>query len=422
MPPARTILHIDMDAFFASVEQLDDPALRGKPLLVGGAPPRGVVAAASYEARPFGCRSAMPMALALRKCPHARVVPPRHDRYMEVSRRVFAIFHRHTPLVEKLSVDEAFLDVTASRSLFGGGEAIARRIKDTVRAELGLTGSAGVAPSKFVAKIASDLDKPDGLVVVPPERVEAFLAPLPLDRMWGVGPKAAERLRARGYATLGDLARARPRDLERLLGSWGARVQALARGQDDRPVVPDAPAKSIGAEETFDRDLTGRDALRRELLAQADRVAARLVAAGVCGRVITIKVKYADFTLRTRQKRLPAPVADTDSIYEAARDLLDRFEGLERGVRLTGVAVGDLQPGPPPPTLFPEPRAERRQRLEEAVQAVRSRFGRAGITRGTLIRQTDPNTSQHPREPEASPAQHPREPKASPASSEARRR
>lgn len=385
----RTILHIDMDAFFASVEQLDDPALRGVPLLVGGAPPRGVVAAASYEARPFGCRSAMPMTEALRRCPHARVVPPRHDRYVEVSRRIFAIFHRYTPAVEKLSVDEAFLDVTGSRSLFGAGEAIARRIKAEVRAELDLPASAGVAPSKFVAKIASDLDKPDGLVVVPAADVEAFLAPLPLERMWGVGPRAAEKLRSVGYRSLGDLARARPRDLERLLGSWGGRVHALARGEDDRAVVPHAPAKSVGAEETFARDLTRRADLERELLAQADRVAARLATSGLCGRLIAVKVKYADFAVRSRQEHLAHPVADTDSIYETARELLGRFEGLERGVRLTGVAVGDLHPGPPPPRLFPEPRAERRQRLEDAVRTVRDRFGRQGITRATLVKRDE---------------------------------
>lgn len=382
----RTILHIDMDAFFASVEELDDPSLRGKPLLVGGGVPRGVVAAASYAARPFGCRSAMPMAEALRRCPHATVVRPRHERYAEVSRRVFAIFHRYTPLVEKLSVDEAFLDVTGSRSLFGDGEAIARRIKGEVGDELGLVASAGVAPSKFVAKIASDLDKPDGLVRVGPPEVAGFLAPLPVDRMWGIGPRAAAKLRHVGYSTIGHLARARVRDLERLLGSWGRQVHALSRGEDDRPVVPDVPAKSVGAEETFERDLASREEIERELLSQADRVAERLTRAGLCGGSVTVKLKYADFTLRTRQKHLGTPVADTDSIYEAARELLGRFEDPGRGVRLTGVAVGDLQPGPPPPTLFPEPRVEQRRKVGEAVQAVRDRFGKAGITRATLVK------------------------------------
>ncbi len=250
----REILHIDMDAFFASVEQLDDPSLRGEPVLVGGAERRGVVAAASYEARPFGIHSAMPMAEALRRCRHAIVVPPRRHRYEEVSASIFAVFRRFTPLVEGLSVDEAFLDVTASRGLFGDGEAIARRIRQAIRAETGLTASAGVAPSKFVAKIASDFDKPDGLVVVRPEEVRAFLDPLPIERMWGVGPKAAARLHGLGYVTLRDLAEADVRRLEATLGSWGGEVARLARGEDEREVVSEREAKSIGAEETYDED------------------------------------------------------------------------------------------------------------------------------------------------------------------------
>jgi DNA polymerase IV len=234
----RTILHIDMDAFFASVEQRDDASLRGRPVLVGGPTRRGVVAAASYEARRFGARSAMPMAEAMRLCPDAVVVPARHGRYVDVSAQVFAVFHRFTPLVEGLSVDEAFLDVTRSRSLFGGGEVIARRIKDLIRDELSLTASAGVAPVKFAAKIASDLRKPDGLVVVPQE-VAVFLAPLPLERMWGVGPKAAARLREAGLATIGDLAAASQPRLAALLGdALAAHVRGLAQGEDPRPVVP----------------------------------------------------------------------------------------------------------------------------------------------------------------------------------------
>src|SRR6185437_6837526 len=232
--PRRTILHVDIDAFYASVEQRDDPALRGRPVLVGGRSRRGVVLAASYEARPSGARSAMPMAEALRRCPEAIVVPPRHDRYADVSADVFAIFRRYTPLVEGLSVDEAFLDVTASGALFGDGEAIARRIKREIRDEVGLTASAGVAPCKFAAKIASDLDKPDGLVIVPDD-VAAFLAPLPVERMWGVGPKTAPRLRDAGYATIGDLAAAEPSALATILGEAGAaHVGPLARGVDAR--------------------------------------------------------------------------------------------------------------------------------------------------------------------------------------------
>ena len=244
-----------MDAFYASVEQRDHPALRGRPVLVGGPSRRGVVTAASYEARPFGARSAMPMAQAIRLCPEAVVVPVRMDRYVEVSAQIFAIFHRYTPLVQGLSLDEAFLDVTASQSLFGDGASIARQIKDAIRRELELTASAGVAPCRFVAKVASDLRKPDGLVVVREDEVRAFLAPLPIERMWGVGQKTAPKLRALGFATLDDFARADGAQLEHLLGSWGRHVQSLARGDDDREVDPHLAAKSVGAESTYEHDL-----------------------------------------------------------------------------------------------------------------------------------------------------------------------
>ncbi len=381
----REILHVDMDAFFASVEQLDDPSLRGKPVLVGGGQRRGVVAAASYEARRFGARSAMPMAQALRLCPQAIVVPPHRRRYEEISAQVFAIFRRFTPLVEGISVDEAFLDVSASRSLFGDGESIARRIRAAIREETGLTASAGVAPSKFVAKIASDLRKPDGLVVVKPEEVVSFLAPLPVDRMWGVGPKAAERLRAMGYATLDDLARADERVLERALGTWGVQVRLLAQGIDEREVEPEREAKSVGAEETFDEDLTDRASIERTLLAHCVRVARRLHEAGLFARRVTVKLKYADFTLKTRQARLPEPVDDATSLFEAARELLDRFPIAGRRVRLTGVSAGEIAEGLPQPTLFPSPERERRRAIESVVGELRERFGKQGVTRAELL-------------------------------------
>lgn len=383
--PARQILHVDMDAFFASVEQRDDPSLRGRPVLVGGASKRGVVAAASYEARPSGARSAMPMHEALRRCPHAIVLPPRHARYAEVSAAVFAIFRRFTPLVEGLSLDEAFLDVTASRALFGDGPAIAAQIKAAILAELDLTASAGVAPCKFAAKIASDLRKPDGLMVVPGD-VAGFLAPLPIERMWGVGPRAAERLHAAGLATLGDLARAPAPRLHELLGAaWGEHVRLLAQGVDEREVVPGRAAESIGAEETFERDILGRGAIELHLLDLSGRVARRLLRAGLTGRTVTVKLKYADFTLRTRQTRLRVPIGDTDSILGAARALLDRFD-LSRSVRLVGVAIGALTPEGAEANLglFPEP-GERRRRLEAVVAEVADRFGGRGITRAALL-------------------------------------
>jgi DNA polymerase-4 len=379
----RAILHVDMDAFYASVEQLDDPKLRGKPVLVGGAMRRGVVAAASYEARVFGAKSAMPMAEALRKCPQAIVVPPRMRRYSEVSAQVFAIFQRYTPLVEGLSLDEAFLDVTGSQSLFGDGPAIARKIKDDIRRELSLTASAGVAPCKFAAKIASDLQKPDGLVVVPDD-VATFLAPLPIERMWGIGPKTAPKVRAAGYGTIGDLARAQPRTLERLMGTWGLAIRALANGEDTRDVSPDGVAQSIGAEETFDDDLTTRSEIEHHLLAQSERVAQRLVATEQVGRGIAVKLKWADFTVRSRRTTLPEGVCDTPTIHEAACALLDRFELVGARIRLTGVSVFDLGPAAGNPTLFPDEEHEKRTKLEHLVKDLRGKFGKGAIGRAAL--------------------------------------
>jgi DNA polymerase-4 len=381
----RQILHVDMDAFYASVEQADDPSLIGKPLLVGGPSRRGVVLAASYEARPSGARSALPMAQALRLCPEAVVVRPRMERYAEVSAEVFAIFRRFTPLVEGLSLDEAFLDVTASRSLFGDGEAIARAIKKAIRGELRITASAGGAPCKFIAKVASDLGKPDGLLVVRAGDERSFLAPLPIERMWGVGPKTAPKLRELGLHTLGDLAEARLPDLEVLLGSWGAEVRALARGEDDRFVDPERGAKSIGAEQTYEEDLWDRGAIQRTLLEHASRVAQRMLKEGLSARVIAVKLKYSDFSLVTRRVTLPEPVADTGSIYEAGRRLLDRFTIGARGVRLTGVSASGLTDAPAAPTLFPDAGAAKRRKVEEVIANVAERFGDAGLTRAALL-------------------------------------
>jgi len=384
----RQVLHIDMDAFFASVEQLDDPTLRGKPVLVGGASRRGVVAAASYEARKFGPRSAMPMVTALRLCPNAIVRPPRMSRYSEVSHEVFAIFEQYTPLVEGLSLDEAFLDVTHSRSLFGEGQLIARRIRSDIESRLGLTASAGVAACKFVAKIASDMNKPNGLTVVGDDEA-AFLAPLPIERMWGVGKVASKALRQQGFSTIGDLAVADLNTLRAVLGSWGDDVQQLARAQDPRAVVPDREAKSAGAEMTFEYDLTTREEIAEQLFAQSQRVAQRLVRTGLTGNVVTVKLKYADFSLLTRQKRLKASVMDTDSIYAAARDLLGKFP-LAQGVRLTGVSVSGFAADEAQQALFVDETQQRREKLENLTAKLGDRFGDAGITRASLLDRSKP--------------------------------
>ncbi len=375
-----------MDAFYASVEQRDDPRLRGKPVIVGGSSRRGVVLAASYEVRPFGVHSAMPMAEALRRAPSAIVVPPRRDRYEQASGEALAIFRRFTPLVEPLSLDEAFLDVTASRALFGDGKTIATAIKADVRRETGLTVSAGVAPCKFVAKVASDLGKPDGLVVVEPAEVARFLAPLPVARMWGIGPKTAPKMRALGYETIGDLARAGESTLERWLGAWGVEVARLARGSDDRDVVPNALARSMGAEETYEEDLVGAEAIARTLLDHAGRVARRLVRAGLAARTVVVKIKYADFTLRTRRATMPEPVQDTDAIHRAAVQLLSRVPLDRRRVRLTGVSVAGIVPATSAVTLFPDARAEKRRTIEEVTARIAERFGDEGaVTRASLI-------------------------------------
>jgi DNA polymerase-4 len=329
----------------------------------------------------------MPMAEALRRCPGAVVVAPRRGAYEEASRRVFEVFRRFTPLVEGLSLDEAFLDVTGSRSLFGEAPAIAARVKAEVARATGLTASAGVAPCKFAAKVASDLRKPDGLVVVGDD-VAGFLAGLPVERMWGVGPKTAPRLRAHGLATLGDLAGC---DLARLEGVVGRglalHVHALARGDDPRPVEPEVDALSMGAEDTFDRDVRDRATLGRHLLAQSGRVAARLLGEGLRGRTVVVKLKYADFTLRSRRATLAAPVCDTASIYETASSLLERFPYAGEPVRLSGVVLAGLEPAEAErqPSLFGDGGRARREALERAVAGVRARFGGGALTRAELL-------------------------------------
>jgi DNA polymerase-4 len=380
----RHIIHVDMDAFFASVEQRDNPALRGCPVLVGGMH-RGVVAAASYEARRFGVHSAMPMVEALRRCPDAYVAAPRHGHYRAVSQEIFAIFRTFTPLVEGLSLDEAFLDVTGSIALFGAAGTIAAKIQAAIKDTVDLTASAGVAPCKFVAKLASDLRKPHGLVVVKPEEVAAFLAPLPVDRIWGVGRVGAQRLWRAGYATLGALGAAPAEDITRTLGPWGLEMAALARGEDRRPVVPHADAKSISAERTFAQDIQDPSALRPFLLAQALHVASRMGDVPCSGRVVQLKVKYSDFRVETRQQALPNLVSDPDTLYATACMLLGRLSWARRAIRLVGLGVSELTRGPPPRQLFADPEQARRRTLEATRAAVRARFGSQALTRASLL-------------------------------------
>lgn len=333
----RTIIHADLDAFFASVEQRDNPHLRGKPVVVGGPPgARGVVAAASYEARRFGVRSAMPMSRALRLCPQAVRVSPRFHRYAEVSRQVMAIFRSVTPLVEPLSLDEAFLDVTVQAAGYGGPEALARHLKERVRRETGLTVSIGVGSNKTVAKIASDMGKPDGLVVVPAGEEAAFLAPLPVRALWGIGLKTEARLAEAGIRTVGDLAAAEPELAARLLGSRAPLFQAMACGRDDRPVETMHERKSVGAESTFPRDLPDGPELRRRLREMAGEVARRLRAEGVKAGTITLKLRYADFRTVTRQRTLPVPTDEAEEVARAAEALLDALPAGRQGAAAPG--------------------------------------------------------------------------------------
>ena len=332
-----------MDAFYASVEQRDDPALRGRPVAVGGAPDqRGVVAAASYEARAFGVRSAIPMAHAVRFCPSLVIVRPDFTKYRAVSQQVFEIFRRVTPLVEPLSLDEAYLDVTENAWGETFGTAVARRLKAEIREGTGLTASAGVAPNKFLAKIASGWQKPDGLTVIPPERVEAFLRALPVDALWGVGPVTARKLRARGIEKLVDVRGADPAVLRETVGSLADWLQQLARGEDDRPVVSEYDPKSSGSENTFARDLTDLPEIRREIAEMARDAARWLVRRERYARTVTIKVRYKDFTTVTRSHTLSMPTNDADLIASWAVELAGRTEAGRTPVRLLGVRVQGL--------------------------------------------------------------------------------
>jgi DNA polymerase IV len=390
--PPEPILHVDMDAFYAAVEVRRDPSLAGRPVLVGGRGGRGVVASASYEARAFGVRSAMPMAQALRRCPGAVVVAPDFRAYADVSAQLRAVLLDTTPLVEPLALDEAFLDVAGAVRLLGPpgriGESIRRRIAD----ELGLTASVGVAPNKFVAKVASTKAKPDGLLHVPAERVRAFLGALPVADLWGVGPATARRLQRAGLCTVAEVAALDERVLQALLGARaGSALARLAVGRDDRPVTPAAEAKGMSAEETFEADLTDREVLRRELLRLAERVAPRLRAAGLAGRTVTLKVRYSSFRTISRSRTIALPIADATSLHREAAALLDAVE-VSGGIRLVGVGVTNLVPvaAASQMDLLHD---DRWGRLERAADAVRSRFGGRAVTRGGLLDALAPQRS-----------------------------
>jgi DNA polymerase IV len=383
----RAILHIDMDAFYASVEEQDRPELKGTPLIVGGTGVRGVVAAASYAVRRYGVRSAMPMREALRRCPQAIVVHPRMARYKEISDQVFAIFHEFTPLVEGLSLDEAFLDVTASRQLLGGPEQIGAQIRRRIAQQTGLTASVGIATNKLLAKIASDLNKPDGMCSIDAGNIREILDPLPINRLFGVGQKTLPTVLAAGIRTFGDARTAGDEMLWRAFGKHGRAMRDRAAGLDDRPVEPDREEKSISAEETFATDLRAPAELTAQLKALADRTAARLRAQKLLAGRVSVKIRRGDFTTYTRQRALEPPTQETAIVAAAAEALLCAWlvSQPRAAVRLLGVGVGDLQLLKQP-DLFSSPLPDSGARLDSAVDGIRDRFGEGLLTRASLLR------------------------------------
>ncbi|HVA75673.1 MAG TPA: DNA polymerase IV [Acidimicrobiales bacterium] len=406
-PPAReaSILHVDMDAFYASVEALDDPTLAGRPLIVGGAGARGVVASCSYEARAYGIHSAMPSSRARRLCPQAVFVSGRYDRYSEVSRQIHHIFESYTPLVEGISLDEAFLDVTGAIRLFGPADTIAHSIRDRIREELGLGCSVGVAPVKFLAKLASEAAKPaaslkgvvpgKGVFVIEPGEELAFLHPLPIEALWGVGPATAARLRRLGVTKVGDLAALPADTVTSSVGrAHGQHLYLLAHGIDDRRVVPDRDVKSISHEETYAVDRDDRDGLHSEIVRMADAVAARMRKAGLSGRTVSIKVRYGDFRTITRSRTSREPLFDGQAVATLAGELLESLD-LGDGIRLLGVGVsslaGDGSANPAGGQLSldldgaDDPGRPSWRGATEAVDAVRERFGAAAVGPATLV-------------------------------------
>lgn len=381
-PALRHILHVDMDAFYASVEQRDDAALRGKPLVVGGGGNRGVVAAASYEARKFGIRSAMPMREARRRCPGLLQVPVRMAHYKAVSDQVFAVFREITPLVEGLSLDEAFLDVTGSITLFGPAADIAALIKRQILERTGLTASVGVASNKLVAKIASDLDKPDGLVIVTPDDVTTTLDPLPVQVIPGIGKQTLAKLQQHHIVRIADLRRAPARTLEQLFGRFAGRMRERASGSDDRPVVSDRGSKSISAEETFSTDLVDPRQIQRELLRLTERTATRLRAKQLHAGSVQLKVRQADFTTFSRQRSLQPPSDTTSTLHLAAKELLQVWqrEHVGAAIRLLGVGASELC-SVTQGDLFASAGEEAKSTLDATVDRIRERFGSIPVGR-----------------------------------------
>ena len=395
----RVILHLDMDAFFASVEQRDQPHLQGKPVIVGGSRRRGVVSAASYEARKFGVHSAMPMFRAVRLCPHAVFLPGRMRRYVEISRGIISLIRQYTPLVQPASIDEAFLDLSGTRRLWGDPQEVARDMSRRIREKFHLTCSIGLAPNKFLAKLASDWDKPDGLTVVPPSRVRSFLQQVPVHKLPGAGDKTLDWLRGLGIKTIADLERFSPDFWENRLGQRGAELIRLARGRDDSPVEPRSIRKSVGAENTFSRDIRDKKELESHVFAQSEEVGTALRKKSTAATRVTLKLKFDDFRVITRSESLDNPTDSTRTIFEAARSLL-MSTSMPRPVRLSGVSASGLSASGRRISLFPEREetVKRRQQLDRAVDSIRERFGTDALQWGPVHLLESEESEQEPGE------------------------
>jgi DNA polymerase-4 len=383
-----TILHVDMDAFFASVTERDHPELKGKAVVIG-AGVRGVVTSANYEARKFGIKAAMPVGRAQRLAPHAIFIPPDHKRYSEVSEHIMEIFHSFTPLVEPISLDEAFLDVTKAKRLLGDGRAIATAIRAKVEEQEGITCSVGIASSKFIAKLASQRCKPNGMLEIPDDRVLTFLHPLPVSALWGVGPKTNEALERLGLHTVGDIAQTPEQTLIRALGqAAGQSLYELAWGRDDRDVIPEEPDKSISAAETFDRDIDDPEIIAKEILRMCERASSRMRQRSLFAKTITLKIRFADFTTINRSKTLPLPIDTTHEIYEIAKGLYEALAIGRARIRLVGVSLDNLHTDSHEQLVLGARESSWRE-LQEGIDAAKARFGTDSVRPGRLIDESD---------------------------------
>lgn len=383
-----TILHVDMDAFFASVTERDHPELKGKAVVIG-AGVRGVVTSANYEARKFGIKAAMPVGRAQRLAPHAIFIPPDHKRYSEVSEHIMEIFHSFTPLVEPISLDEAFLDVTKAKRLLGDGRAIATAIRAKVEEQEGITCSVGIASSKFIAKLASQRCKPNGMLEIPDDRVLTFLHPLPVSALWGVGPKTNEALVRLGLHTVGDIAQTPEQTLIRALGqAAGQALYELAWGRDDRDVIPEEPDKSISAAETFDRDIDDPEIIAKEILRMCERASSRMRQRSLFAKTITLKIRFADFTTINRSKTLPLPIDTTHEIYEIAKGLYEALAIGRARIRLVGVSLDNLHTDSHEQLVLGARESSWRE-LQEGIDAAKARFGSDSVRPGRLIDESD---------------------------------